>query len=96
MWMKCMLSKTGGKNFCFEAGGVKILVLCMGMVEYPRYRKSWKMWRIGVLRELPNGSTWNQSGFSTIQNTGQAASYKKTPNPSQVSLICGVCSSAVY
>lgn len=31
MWMKCTLSKTGGKNFCFQTGEVKILVLCIDM-----------------------------------------------------------------
>lgn len=31
MWMKYMFSKTGGKNFCFQAGEVKVLVLCIDM-----------------------------------------------------------------
>jgi len=29
--MKYMLSKTGGKNFCFQTGEVKILGFCIDM-----------------------------------------------------------------
>lgn len=62
-----MLSKTGGKIFCFQTGEVKILVLCIAMGKRSFVvTVHWEAFSFQVLRQQSTGLILNKKAVWAV------------------------------